>query len=624
MDKRNRWYHIKLTIFSICTSLALTMNFAPAEDSEMTLRSIYSDMQNGFGGTAFMTTLLGGLLIWLNHHINRNKDEKTYAGIVCFPIAVVWVMGDSFRIDNTLTALYCSYVQILKTVISVTGITYMLVQASYLLKQMLDSSALRGMDFPQRETRLIKIYRKHPFLCPFIILLAGLFPQLLFSYPAGMSWDARYQLSQFFGLDVFTSHHPPVSTWIMGKIVSLGLLFGNGNAAVFLYLVLQYLLFATVTAYLIYTMRIYFRAPRWLQLITLVITLISPYHAAYVGVMLKDIVYAYMIMLMVTEILYMLNPDFDFWGSWRHIIVFWIAASLTILLRNNGKYVVYPTMLALFLYFCHRKMEKADSIKLCVVFVAVILSSTAVLGLISTKYVEEKGSIKEALSLPFQQTARYLKECGADVTEEEREVISQVLDYENLAALYDPEISDPVKATFNPEASGKELGAYFGVWLKQFFRHPGVYVEATVNQNYVMVYPKAESYHYFTDVVYEDYEPSRVLAEYLGLHEVESSAFQAIATLQTLYVAVSLMLPVWGMTSNVGFYNLLLIFLILFAVRHKVGRTLLVILPLFMSNLIVIAGPCVSPRYLFPVMYAMPAVIAFYMYERKEKAGSTT
>lgn len=620
--KKDRRYYITLVLCSIVTALALTMNFAPsAENALGGIKDIYPDIENGFGGTAFIATFLSGLLIWCNYHIDQIKKDKLHVGIICFLIAIVWLMGESFYLDNTLFAVYGSYVQCLKSVIYLGGSTYLLTQLAYLFEFLLDCS-IKGKDLPQKETWLVRQYRKHPFGCPLTIFLIVLFPQLIFSYPARMNYDAIGQLLQYFGLDTFAAHHPPASTWLMGKVVSLGLYLGNGSRAIFLYITLQYLLLAVISAYLVYTIRIYFCAPRWLQLTVILITLLAPYHAAYVGMMVKDIIYAYVILLMEIEMLYMLHSDFRFWESKRHCVLFWMSASLSILLRNNGRYVVYPTMIVLFIALFVKKVgggETGEKIKCFLLIMVIIGSTTAVLGCLDIRYGEKNGSIKEALSLPFQQTARYVKEYGADVSEEEREIISRILDYEKLADLYNPRISDPVKATYRKEASAEDLKAYFKVWMCQFFRHPMSYIEATVNQNYTLIWPKKEAFSYHTNAVYEDYEASVRLAEYLEISEVESSVFRAAAKLQRFYVRMALLLPIWGMTANIAFYNLLLVFLLVFSVRRKLYRTLLTMIPLLLSVLIVIAAPIVTPRYWLPVMYPVPAVLAFYLYELKEK-----
>ena len=47
------------------------------------------------------------------------------------------------------------------------------------------------------------------------------------------------------------------------------------------------------------------------------------------------------------------------------------------------------------------------------------------------------------------------------MTPEEKEAISAILDYDNLAERYNPNLSDPVKATYNTDAGTDELLAYF-------------------------------------------------------------------------------------------------------------------------------------------------------------------
>lgn len=371
---------------------------------------------------------------------------------------------------------------------------------------------------------------------------------------------------------------------------------------------------ALVTAYLLYTLNISLHAPKWLQALTLLVTLLSPYHAAFVGVMLKDLLYSYSLLFFIIEMIWLLDEKSL---SVKHLFLFCVAGILTVLLRNNGKYVIYPTLFALG-FFMLRKRKTKEKVMVWVIVGSIIVCSSVVEGYYLRQYVEKKGSIAEALSLPFQQTARYVKEYGDEITSEEREAIARILDYENLPAIYDPAISDPVKATYRSTATKEDLKEYFQIWLQQFLKHPWCYVEATLNQNYFLVYPQTEIYAYFSDVV-DDTQMGRELAAYLNIHEVESGIFQGLSTLQELYVGTVILLPVIGMFANVGFYNLLFIFLILYAARKKCFKTLILAVPLLFSDLIVVAAPYVGPRYVFPVIYSMPCLIAFCIAEKRKQ-----
>lgn len=613
MGKRKIRYYVLLVLLSMCVAAALTMNYEPMENCSWNMNTVYWEMLHGFWGTSLSSTVLALVLIKCNCVIDRLKKEKmpgfTILGII---IALICVMGESFSIDNTLSALSASPVQVFKSTVYIVGIAYLLEQSAVLVTRGLDRNANVILISGKVWDKIRSCYRKHTYLTVFVITLIMTFPQLFFSYPARMSYDARYQLAQYFGLNTFTSHHPPVSTWLMGKIVSIGQLFGNGNVGVFLYICVQYILYAAVTAYLLYTIRYYLKSPLWLQLVTLFIFEISPYHAAYVGQMLKDILYAYMVLVFIIEMAYFLGEEKT--QNKVHLLLFLLSSCGVILFRNNGKYVVYPSLLILLLYAWKRK---ADRKYLLMIAVGALLICGVLNGLLEQTYSAEKGSIREALSLPFQQTARYVQKYDDEIPQEEKEIINHVLDYENLGELYDPGISDPVKGTYKETASKSELLQYFSVWLRQFIRHPFIYVEATVNQNYFLIWPKAELYSYFTRVVYEDYEPSRQLGDYLHLREVTNPFFKFGSALQELYTGLWLMIPILGWTSNLAIYNMLLILICYLSYHYRCRKTLILMLPLILCDLIIIAAPYVSPRYALPVIYAMPVVIACYIYEKR-------
>lgn len=609
-------FYLKMIVLTLCTVLALTMNFLPSDAAAFGVQTIYTELLDGFGGTSFITTLLWGIFLYISI---KTKELRTTHIFMLFPVciflAVIWVMGQSFQIDNTLNALYCSYVQIFKTIIYVIGITNLLYQIGCLFKLLLEKAAYKQSPMFKTEHFALHLYRKHTFAASMALLAVGTLPQLVVSYPAGLSYDARLSLLYYFGLLDFSSHHPPFSTWLMGKVVSLGVMLGNSNLGIFFYCILQYLLFVLIMAYLIYTIRVYLRAPGWLQALTLFTALVAPYHAAYVGVMIKDVLYSYCLLLFVIEMVYYIRGNTYNVG---HVLLLCSSAVLTILLRNNGKYVIYPVLLML-AGITFRRKRKNDNYKILFMILGIILCSASINSYLMNHYVKEQGSIREALSLPFQQTARYLKQYGEEVTEEEKHTINRVLDYEKLAELYDPILSDPVKGTFRETSTKDELFAYFEVWMKQFCRHPWCYVEATLNQNYFLVYPMAELHAYFSQLIYDEplYD---MLVEYLDLHEVDSGIFQGLSTIQALYVWAAIMSPGIGMLSNVGFYNIILLFIIIYAIKERCRQVLVLSLPLTLSNLIIIAAPYVGPRYAFPVMYSMPCVIALYMAQRREQS----
>ena len=90
----------------------------------------------------------------------------------------------------------------------------------------------------------------------------------------------------------------------------------------------------------------------------------------------------------------------------------------------------------------------------------------------------------EAMSIPFQQTARYVCEYEDEVTEYERQVLDDVLNFEGMKS-YQPNISDPIKILYR----GGDLTDYMKIWVQMFFKHPGCYVAAFVNKGYGYLAP---------------------------------------------------------------------------------------------------------------------------------------
>ena len=70
------------------------------------------------------------------------------------------------------------------------------------------------------------------------------------------------------------------------------------------------------------------------------------------------------------------------------------------------------------------------------------------------------------------------------MTTKETDAIKDVLDYEHLAELYNPELSDDVKWTYNNEADKNAKKSYIETWFDQFLKHPLTYIEATLNNTY--------------------------------------------------------------------------------------------------------------------------------------------
>ena len=67
----------------------------------------------------------------------------------------------------------------------------------------------------------------------------------------------------------------------------------------------------------------------------------------------------------------------------------------------------------------------------------------------------------------------------------------------------------------------------------------------------------------------------------------------------------------------VAFYNLILLYLLIYITYKKIKQSWIIAMPLIISDFIIVAGPLVHPRYAFPIIYSMPIMIAFSLFAMK-------
>jgi hypothetical protein len=90
----------------------------------------------------------------------------------------------------------------------------------------------------------------------------------------------------------------------------------------------------------------------------------------------------------------------------------------------------------------------------------------------------------ESVSIPLQQVARVVKE-GRELTEEQEELLSKVVDLERLRSLHLPYISDPVKNEIRARGNAyfeENKGEFLKLWLQLGITYPADYVKAWIDQ----------------------------------------------------------------------------------------------------------------------------------------------
>lgn len=312
------------------------------------------------------------------------------------------------------------------------------------------------------------------------VALVDLLYWYLVAYPGNLTYDSIVQLKQIIS-GSYTNHHPYYHTLIIKMCYDFGMaVFHDINKAVAVYSVFQIVVSALVFAYAVVTLYEKGRSRKVLLAVAGTYALL-PYHWLQSCMMWKDILFAVMVLLLVTclyRLVCMKTRLVD-------IILLFVSTLGFGLLRSNGTIALLLTSIVFFFYFWQAKTvdwrKKAGiGISMGTALVLVLILKGPVLNYLEVKPVDQI----ESLSIPLQQVARVAHDC--ELTESEKEILGEVVDIEVLNEKFDARISDNAKNTFRAgglnEALAADKGKYIKFWITLGLSHPMEYVKAWVDQ----------------------------------------------------------------------------------------------------------------------------------------------
>ena len=450
----------------------------------------------------------------------------------------------------------------------------------------------------------ICLFQKHTFVGPLIVIFVLGLPWLIAFFPGTLQWDAHAQLWMNLGAVEKTGHFPVAMTELMGGCIRLGrLLFQSDSIGLFFYTILQFILQALTFSYGCYVIR-KMNAPVLFSWLALLIWAVYPFFPIWGYTMVKDTMhYIFVLLLVITlqDVLYQCDEHMKWWQ-----IVLFMASVLGITLtRNDGRYIVLITMLVAI--FAYRKYWKLFLIGICVCF----LAAFAVEGIYMPMNHIAAGPTGEMLSIPLQQTARYLRDHCDEVTEEEAEVLQEGFTVElgSVGNLYNPIISDPVKANFVTHPSTEYLKKYFKVWFQQFLKHPDTYVQAFINHVYGYFYPDRKGYGEYLAIFYIG-NSEHWSDGYLDIkYAVDDNNIRKMLE-HSLYLMENI--PGLSMFLSAGFHTYLLLGEVVYLWASRKKKEVLIMTPACMVLLICMASPVNAYlRYVMPIIVTLPVNAAW-------------
>ncbi len=508
--------------------------------------------------------------------------------IVSILFSLFEVIGFSIDTTKSLDCIISSKTVFLNSIIKFIGIGTII----YVVILFLYEKAIPIIN--KREDKTIKLFNANKanfFILWGIIMLAWL-PYFLKYCPAIITPDSLDQIYQTQGINVLTNHHPVFHTFIIGIGLNIGKLIGNYNVGVAIFTVSQMLTLSAIFAFTIYAMSKK-NINNGIKIGTFIFFAFYPIFGMYSITIWKDIPFAIVMLLFILQLVDLIYNEKEFLNSKKKKIYLIISMILVIMFRNNGIYVVLLTIP--FLLWFYRKNFK----KILIISVIPVIFYLLYTGPVFKIFNIKKGSVREALSIPLQQFVRVLKDRGSELTDKQKQSIYNFLPEDDIVELYDPTLSDPVKACFDDEYFNKNKFEFITTWAGIVFGYPVEVVEAFLCNNYGYWYPEASNW-----VV------SRVIMENeLGIKTTSMIENKALNFMDELIDNRDI--PVISFIFSIGFMFWIDLICVMYIIYKKEYKKLLIVIPIFAVWLTTIASPVFCEyRYVFSLVVTLPVIIA--------------
>ena len=451
----------------------------------------------------------------------------------------------------------------------------------------------------------------HLFLIIWITLSLCWLPFAIIRYPGGTEWDAYHQIEQFL-YGGMNAHWPPASSALMGSFVKFGKdVFNSYDVGLFLFTLALMIFTAAVFSYSVRMLQ-KLHVPDFILVIITLLYIFVPVFPTMATSAVKDAPFAAVVLLFI---IFTADAVFELKhkNPVLHYVLFGLTAVAMCLLRNNGIYIVYFCIAFLIIYWCIRKNKKYQAMLIALIATAVINAGYNKILLPALNI--QPTSVAEALSLPFQQTARYLKEYPDDISKKEYKAVDEVLDVKTVGEVYQPGLSDYVKGTYRGDSS--KLGDYFKAWATMGIRHPGVYIDAALNTTTGFYYPDAvlesgEQIWLYWDTESDD-----------QLQFKEFHCFDKQKEYLYKYVYELMRFPLTYPLANTAVGTWITISLCIYSLCRK-RKVFLSVIPSLVGVLVCFASPTFvhnGARYALPVIYSSLFLMALCIFaDRKEAA----
>lgn len=595
--------NVKMLLFGIFSSFTILMDLSKKKIISTTTKD-----------TNVLSYLIVGiaLMAFYKKYNNKYKSNKIFK-VLSFIFSLFMVLGYSY---DKVGSAYLVFGNIAFIIISIIKLLVFYKLFDIVINIVYEFLCEHKFKEITKKSKIIDLFNKHPFLFPLVVIIICYIPYMIAFYPAVMGYDPSNQIREFMGMHTrymdsvilldpnvtITNFNPVLHTLFLGGCFKIGHILGNDNLGLFIYSVLQVLLVASIFSYTIYYMKKKNISNKFLFVVLGIYALVPVFPFYSIGTN-KDMVFCCFVLLYCLKLYDLITYE----QTTKSYISLFIIMLFTTLTRNNG---IYTIMLSLpFVLIWLRNKRKG--ILICLV--SLLVCYTGYNKVLLPAFKISNTSIREMLSVPFQQTARLAKYHPEAFSEEDKKIIDKILDFDTLGERYRADLSDPVKNKYNIYTTNEDLMKYFGVWAKGLTKYPVVYIDSTVNNIYGYFYPDTSKWY-----LYYTYNTKLKEAGF-NYHYIEP--LKGMRDVLAEFGLIFPYIPIIGLFVNIAFVGWIYFFLFAALLVKKEYKYIPVTLPALSFLLVCVAGPANTYfRYALPYIMPLPMTLCllYSVFQGKE------
>ena len=539
-----------------------------------------------YNGNSILYILEFVLVYYISTNVLKkaNKRMLIWTSLLAFLGAVIEVVGYSINNYMNLYGLFESYECMKKSIVALLGYFFLLNIINIIIFECVDSIKRKTKENKKTNKSKILIYWAFIFLC--------WLPYFLNYFPGLTTSDSMLQIYQSLGVSKLTAHHPVIHTVFIGLFMKFGKLINNYTIGVALYTIVQMLIMSFIFATTVYIMK-----KRHVHTLGIIISIVFyamyPINPLFSLMMWKDILFAGIMLAFTLATCSMVNDSQKFFNNKKKLVLYSLIMIALMFFRNNGVYVIVLT--CPFITIIMKKYWK----KILLMFASTIIIYYVINSVIICFFGVEKGSVREALSIPMQQMARTVTYHKEELKEEELSNIKKYIKADNIEELYNPVISDPIKNNFDGQEFSNNKIDFIKLWLKLMIKYPTDYIESFICNSYGYYYPEAK--HWVANRTMEK-------DDILNLQTSPIVEIKAVKKIDSYIEKREV--PFISMLFSIGFIFWIITICFVYCIYKKEYRKVLIYIPVIMLWVTTLASPVFCEfRYVYSLVTCLPVFI---------------